>query len=132
MCHFLKPGTQEPSQKMSYSSELWHGSCFYDVYYGTAKKHGETAATAENHHLPPNLFQPFLAEIYIFGHLRPDVFFSKKITLTFLHLTLVIFQTFYQVLNQKTSLQCKCWGEFFGDKKLSSNDSGLYNSARIG
>ncbi len=54
MCHFLKPLkiTQELSQKMSYSSELWYGSCFYDVYYGT-----------ENHHLPPNFFLPFLANI---------------------------------------------------------------------
>ncbi len=34
MCHFLKPLklTQELSQKMSYSSELRYGSCFYDVY----------------------------------------------------------------------------------------------------
>ncbi len=34
MCHFLKPLklTQELSQKMSYSSELWYGSCFYYVY----------------------------------------------------------------------------------------------------
>ena len=40
MCHFLKPLkiTQELSQKISYSSELWYDSCFYDVYYGTAKK----------------------------------------------------------------------------------------------
>ena len=38
MCHFLKPLklTQELSQKISYSSELWYGSCFYDVYEGTA------------------------------------------------------------------------------------------------
>ncbi len=34
MCHFLKPLklAQELSQKMSYSCELWYGSCFYDVY----------------------------------------------------------------------------------------------------
>ena len=40
MCYFLKPLnlTQELSQKISYSSELWYGSCFYDVYKGTAKK----------------------------------------------------------------------------------------------
>ena len=40
MCNFLKPLklTQELSQKMSYSSELWYGRCFYDVYSGTAKK----------------------------------------------------------------------------------------------
>ncbi len=40
MCHFLKPFkiTQELSQKISYRSEHWYDSCFYDVYYGTAKK----------------------------------------------------------------------------------------------
>ncbi len=34
MCHFLKPLklTQELGQKMSYSSEFWYGSYFYDVY----------------------------------------------------------------------------------------------------
>ena len=34
MCHFLKllKLTHELSQKMSYSSELWYGSCFYDIY----------------------------------------------------------------------------------------------------
>ena len=34
MCHFLKPLklTQELRHKMSYSSELLYGSCFYDVY----------------------------------------------------------------------------------------------------
>ena len=38
ICHFLKPSklTQELSQKMSYSSELWYGTCFYDVYYDPA------------------------------------------------------------------------------------------------
>ena len=30
--------TQKLSQKMSYSSEFWYGSCFYDAYSGTAKK----------------------------------------------------------------------------------------------
>ena len=44
---------------------------------------GETAATAENRHLPPNFFLPFLAELYISELFEPNLFFSKKITLTF-------------------------------------------------
>ena len=55
MCHFLKPLklTQELSQKMSYSSELWYGSCFMMFIKELRRNDGETAATAENRHLPP-------------------------------------------------------------------------------
>ena len=61
MCHFLKPLklTQELSQKMSYSSELRYGSCFYDVYSGTAKKKRQNR---RNRRKPPS----FLAELDIF------------------------------------------------------------------
>ncbi len=44
---------------------------------------GETAATTENRHLPPNIFLPLLAELYISELFEPNIFFSKKITLTF-------------------------------------------------
>ena len=41
---------------------------------------GETAATAENRRI---FFLPFLAELYISESFEPNLFFSKKITLTF-------------------------------------------------
>ncbi len=77
MCHFLKPLklTQELSQKMSYSSELWYGSCFYDVYSGTAKKR------RRNRRKPPSaaeFFLPFLAELYFSESFEPNLFFSQK------------------------------------------------------
>ncbi len=36
MCNFLKQ-TQELGQEDSYSTDIWYGSCFYDVYQGTAE-----------------------------------------------------------------------------------------------
>ncbi len=39
---------------------------------------GETAATAENRHQPPNFFLPFLAELDIFESFETILFFSKK------------------------------------------------------
>ena len=59
------------------------------------KNGGETAATAENRHLPPNFFLPFLAELDIFESFEQSYFLLKKITPTFLHLTLIIFQISY-------------------------------------
>ena len=43
-----------------YRSELWYGSCFYDVYYGTAKKRRRKPPLAAE------FFFPFLNEIDIF------------------------------------------------------------------
>ena len=48
---------------------------------------GETAATAENRHLPPNFFFPFLAELDNLESFEAILFFFKKITPTFLHLS---------------------------------------------
>ena len=42
---------------------------------------GETAATAKNRHLPPNIFSPFLAELEILKSFEAILFFFKKITL---------------------------------------------------
>ena len=36
---------------------------------------GQTAATAENRHLPPIFFLPFLAELYISESFEPNLFF---------------------------------------------------------
>ena len=47
---------------------------------------GETAATAENRHLPPNFFLPFLAELDILESFEAILFFFQKITPTFLFL----------------------------------------------
>ncbi len=38
MCQFLKP-TQELDEKESYSTDIWHFRCFYNVHLGTLKKH---------------------------------------------------------------------------------------------
>ena len=40
---------------------------------------GKTAAIAENRHLPPNFFLPFLAELYISESFEPNLFFSKNL-----------------------------------------------------
>ncbi len=42
---------------------------------------GETAATAEIRHQPPNFFLPFLAELYISESFEPNFFFSQKLPL---------------------------------------------------
>ena len=44
---------------------------------------GETAATAENRHQPPNFFLPFLAELYISESFEPNFFLLKIFTLKF-------------------------------------------------
>ena len=44
---------------------------------------GETAATAENRHQPPNFFLSFLVELDIFETFEAILFLFKKITLTF-------------------------------------------------
>ena len=64
--------------KKSYSTEIWHNSCFYDVQQGTRTK------------LPPSadesFFWLFLAELDILKSFEKKLFFSKKIL--FWHLTL--------------------------------------------
>ena len=81
MCHFLKPLklTQELSQKMSYSSELWYGSCFYDVYSGTAKKRRRNRRYRRK---PPSAAEFFFCHFslnYTFlNHLSPNYFFQKN------------------------------------------------------
>ncbi len=85
MWHFLKPLklTQELSQKMSYSSELWYGSCFYDVYSGTAKKRRRNRRYRRKPSSAADFFFSFLAELDIFKTFEAILSFFRKITLTF-------------------------------------------------
>ncbi len=78
MFQFLKPLKlmQELSQNLSYSIELWYGSCFYDVYYDAAKKRQRNRRCRR-------FFLPFFAELYILESFEDILFFFKKITLTF-------------------------------------------------
>ncbi len=81
MCHFLKPLklTQELSQKMSYSCELWYGSCFYDAYSGTAKKRRRNRRYRRK---PPSaadfFFCHFSLNYTFLNHLSPTYFFFKN------------------------------------------------------
>ncbi len=63
MCHFLKPLklTQELSQKISFGMAVAFMMFIRELW----RNGGQTAATAENCHLPPNFFMPFLAELDI-------------------------------------------------------------------
>ncbi len=90
MYHFLKPLklTQELSQKMSYSNELWYGSCFL----------------------------PFLAELYISELLEHNLFFSRNLAIH-LHWTLVIFFVWIVRYFKYYKCQVqKCWSTFLRKK----------------
>ena len=83
-CHFLKPLklTQELSQNLSYSCELWYGSCFYDVYSGTAKKRRRNRRYRQ---MPPKLFCHFSPNyLNIYKSFETNLSFSKKSPLVLL------------------------------------------------
>ncbi len=93
---------------------------------------GETAATAKNRYLPPNIFSPFLAELEILKSFEAILFFFKKITPTFLQLTLIIFQISYYSTKKSHEFSANVRVIFFGKKKLGSNNLEMYKSARNG
>ena len=39
MCHFLKPTQELSKKKESYSTDIWHGNCFYDFIMETTIRH---------------------------------------------------------------------------------------------
>ena len=108
--------TQELSQKISYSSELWYGSCFYDVYSGTAKKRRRNRRYRRK---PPSAAEIFFVISRWIRHFwniwknYPNIF----------HLTLGIFQiskkSWAQII-QKCLIQREMakkisgWWRFFG------------------
>ena len=107
--HFLKPklkvkGTQ---LKKSYNTEIWLGSCFIKVTFGTVKKRSGTAAPAKNHRFP-TIFLPFLVKLDNFESFETNFFSNKKVSLQ-LHLTLI-----FQTCNYKKipSVMWNIW-EFF-------------------
>ena len=73
MYHFLKP-TQE-LKALRFDMAV----AFMMFIKELQRNGGETAAIAENRHLPPNFFLPFLAELYISELFEPNLFFPKKL-----------------------------------------------------
>ena len=63
----------KPSRKMSYSSEIWYGSSFYDVYQGSVEKQ------RWNRRKPPSateIFLSFLAELDLSE--KREIFLSNQ------------------------------------------------------
>ncbi len=93
--------------------------------------------TAAKPPLPPKtaicrriFFLPFLAELDNLESFEAILCFSKKMTPTFLHLTLVIFQISYYSTKKVFSANVRVI--FLEKNKLGSINSEMYNSARNG
>ncbi len=102
---------------MSYNSEIWYGSSFYDGYQGTVEKQ------RWNRRKPPSateFFLSILAELDLFESFETILlFFQKKFLL---HLTFVIFHIFY----------CSTKSNWEKKNKLVSNDLPISNSTGNG
>ena len=73
----LKP-TQELSQKWVAAVSFGMAVAFMMFIKELRRNGDETTDTAENRHLPPNFFLPFLAELDIFESFEAIIFFAQK------------------------------------------------------
>ena len=65
MCHFLEP-SMDLGLNMSYSTDIWHSSCFYEEQYETVKRRQWNRCYR---HYIRNLLL-FLSELDMFNHLK--------------------------------------------------------------